>query len=100
MTLTLCRACARSSARRAHASDGGGSRVLGVRPEQVGSLVEAGDRGLAAEGAVWSLMVVVVQPAVKGGGAFGAVAIERAVGPAAEHGADQALGFAIGLGSV
>jgi len=43
---------------------------LAVRPEQVGSLVEAGDRGLAAEGAVWAVMVVVVQPAVKGGGAL------------------------------
>jgi hypothetical protein len=63
-------------------------RDLAVSPEQVGSLVEASDRGLAAEGAVWALMVVVVQPAVKGRGAFCAVAIEGAVGPAAKHGAD------------
>jgi len=33
-------------------------------------LGEASDRGLAGEGCVWSLMVVGVQPAVKGGGAF------------------------------
>src|SRR4051794_6798053 len=42
-------------------------------------------------------MVVVVEPGVKGCGPFGAVAVERAVGPAAEQGADEALGFAVGL---
>jgi hypothetical protein len=45
-------------------------------------------------------MVVVVEPSVKGCGAFGAVAVDRAVGPAVEHGADQVFGFAVGLGSV
>src|SRR4051794_41846991 len=45
-------------------------------------------------------MVVVVQPAVKGGGAFGAGAVERAVGPAAEHGSDEALSLAVGLRAV
>src|SRR5215210_3463780 len=42
-------------------------------------------------------MVVVPEPVVKGGGAFVAVAVDRAVGPAAEHGADEALCFAVGL---
>src|SRR5215212_1919852 len=45
-------------------------------------------------------MVVVVDPAVKGCGAFFAVAVERAVGPAAEHGADEAFCFSVGLRSV
>ncbi len=44
-------------------------------------------------------MVVVEEPAVKGGGAFVACAVDGAVGPAVEHGADQALGFAVGLRS-
>ena len=47
-----------------------------------------------------SVMVVVPEPSVKGGGAFGAVAVDRAVGPAAEEGADEPFGFAVGLGSV
>ena len=42
-------------------------------------------------------MVVGVEPAVKGFGAFSVGAVERAVGPAAEHGADEALCFAVGL---
>src|SRR5215218_4063506 len=41
-------------------------------------------------------MVVVRKPAVKGCGAFAAGAVERAVGPAAEQGADEAFGFAVG----
>ena len=45
-------------------------------------------------------MVVVPEPAVKGGGALRAGAVDRAVGPAAEQGADEALGFAVGLGPV
>src|SRR4051794_41279115 len=45
-------------------------------------------------------MVVVVEPSVKGCGAFGAVAVERAVGPAGEHGADETLGLAVGLWAV
>jgi hypothetical protein len=45
-------------------------RGLGVSPEQVGSLVESSDGRLVAEGAVSSAMVVVVEPAVKGGSAF------------------------------
>lgn len=44
-------------------------------------------------------MVVVPEPAVKGGGAFCACAVDGAVGPAVEHGADEALGFAVGLGA-
>src|SRR3954447_24090526 len=42
-------------------------------------------------------MVVVPEPAVKGGGAFSAGAVDRAVGPAAQHGPDEAFGFAVGL---
>ena len=42
-------------------------------------------------------MVVVPEPAVKGGGAFGAGAVDRAVGPAGEEGADEAFCFAVGL---
>src|SRR3954466_7086903 len=42
-------------------------------------------------------MVVGVEPAVKGGGAFSVGAVERAVGPAAEHGADEALCLSVGL---
>src|SRR3954471_21777286 len=45
-------------------------------------------------------MVVVPEPAVKCCCAFGAVAVDGAVGPAGEHGADEALGFAVGLRSV
>src|SRR6059036_124704 len=42
-------------------------------------------------------MVVVPEPAVKGGGAFLACAVDGAVGPAGEHGADEAFGFAVCL---
>src|SRR5215218_3516642 len=42
-------------------------------------------------------MVVVPEPAVKGCGAFGAVAVDRRVCPAVEHGADEAFGLAVGL---
>src|SRR6476620_7932747 len=44
-------------------------------------------------------MVVAPEPAVKGGGALGAGGVDRAVGPAGEHGADQALRLAVGLRS-
>src|SRR4051794_9739352 len=42
-------------------------------------------------------MVVVPEPAVKGAGAFLACAVDRAVGPAVEHGADEAFCFAVCL---
>src|SRR5688572_13712671 len=42
-------------------------------------------------------MVVVPEPAVKGGGAFGAGAVDGAVGPSVEQCADEALGLAVGL---
>jgi uncharacterized membrane protein YbhN (UPF0104 family) len=45
---------------------------LDVGPSQVVQLVEAGGRGLVAEGAVWAAMVVGPEPAVKGCGAFSA----------------------------
>src|SRR5947209_1390813 len=44
-------------------------------------------------------MVVVPEPAVKCAGAFVAGAVDRAVGPAVDQGADEAFGFAVGLGS-
>ena len=47
-----------------------------------------------------SLVVVVPEPAFEGGGSFAAVAVERAVGPAAQECSDEALGFAVGLWSV
>ena len=46
--------------------------LLAVGPSQVVQLVEASDGRLVAEGAVWAAMVVGPEPAVKGGGAFGA----------------------------
>ena len=49
---------------------------------------------------MFAVMVVVPEPAVKGCGAFGAGAVDRAVGPAGEEGADEAFGFAVGLGPV
>src|SRR3954469_6509926 len=75
-------------------------RRRGVRPEEVVQLVEASDGRLVAEGAVWSSAIVEVDPAGEGGGAFGAVAVDRAVGPASQQGADEAFGFAVGLGAV
>jgi hypothetical protein len=42
---------------------------------------------------------LVPEPAVKGFGAFAAGAVDRAVGPAAEEGADEAFYFAVGSGS-
>ena len=54
-----------------------GQRGLGVGPRQVVQLVEASDGRLAAQGAVWSAMVVGPEPAVKRGGAFAAGAVER-----------------------
>jgi hypothetical protein len=86
--------------REQFASDIQRIRRLGVGPEEVVQLVEAGDRWLVAEGAVWSAAIVEVESAGEGGVAFGAVAIDGAVGPAAERGADEPFGFAVGLGSV
>src|SRR5450755_201350 len=45
-------------------------------------------------------MVVVPEPSVRGSGSFDAVAIDGAVGPAGDQGANEAFGFAVGLGSV
>jgi hypothetical protein len=42
-------------------------------------------------------MVVVPEPAVKRVAAFDAGAVDGAVGPAVEEGADEALGFAVAL---
>ena len=49
---------------------------------------------------MFAVMVVVIEPAVKCVGERGAGAVDRAIGPAAEEGADEAFGFAVGLGSV
>jgi hypothetical protein len=45
-------------------------------------------------------MVVVPKPAVKGRGALVACAVDGAVGPAGEQGADEALGLSVRLWSV
>src|SRR2546428_4024809 len=45
-------------------------------------------------------MVVVPEPAVKGGGAFGARAVDGAVGRAVDQGADEAFRFPVCLGPV
>ena len=42
-------------------------------------------------------MVVVPEPSVKCFGALGAVAVDRAVVPASDEGADESFGFAVGL---
>ena len=52
---------------------------------------------MRADACVSAVMVVTVDPAVKGCGAFVAGAVDSSVGPAAEQGADEALGFAVGL---
>jgi hypothetical protein len=57
---------------------------LVVGPEEVVQLVEAGDGWLLAEGAVWSAAIVEVDPAGERGGALVAVAVDGAVGPAAQ----------------
>ena len=76
----------------------GETRCLAVGPEYVVPVerVEALERGLAAEAAVWSSASVVVEPAGECVAAFVAVAVDRAVGPAAEQGANEALGFSVG----
>jgi hypothetical protein len=64
------------------------------------SSVEASDGRLVAERAVEPAVIVEVDPAGERGGAFGAVAVDGAVGPAAYEGADDALGFPVGPGAV
>ena len=76
------------------------SALLVVRPEEVVPLVEASDGRLVADGAVWSLAIVEVQPAGERGDAFAAVAVDRGVGPAAEHRADEPFGLAVGLRAI
>ena len=46
---------------------------------------------------MWSAAIVEVEPAGECGVAFGAVAVDRCVGPAAEHGADEPFGLTVGL---
>src|SRR2546421_2004007 len=45
-------------------------------------------------------MVVVPEPSVKGGSTLVAVAVDRTICPAAEHGADESLSLPIRLGPV
>ena len=45
---------------------------------------------------MWSSAIVEVEPALEGSAAFGGVAVDGAVGPAAEHRADEAFGFSVG----
>src|SRR5215212_8391925 len=72
-------------------------RALAVGPRNVVQLGKPGDRWLVAERAVWSVMVVVPDPSVKGGDAVGAGGVDgAAIGPAAKHRADKALGLAVG----
>ena len=47
------------------------------------------------KGAVWSASIGEVEPAGEGEAPLLAVALDGAVGPAAEQGADEALGFAV-----
>jgi hypothetical protein len=49
---------------------------------------------------VWSLASVVVDPAGERAASFVAVAVDRAVGPAAEQGADEAFCFPVSARSV
>ena len=55
---------------------------------------------MAAEAAVWSSPIVEVEPAGERSASLVAVAVDGAVGPAAEQGADEALRFAVGAGPV
>jgi hypothetical protein len=68
-----------------------GATGLVVRPEEVvpGQLREAAGRGLVAEGAMRSSVVVVLEPDAQRGGALRAVAVDGAVGPAGEQGTDE-----------
>jgi hypothetical protein len=61
--------------------------------------LSSSERGLMAEGG-GSVASVKVKPAGERGVAVGAAGVDRAVGPAAEHGADESFRFAVGLGSV
>src|SRR5437764_6171080 len=70
-------------------------QALGVRPSHVVQLAEPSAGCSVAEGAVWSTPVIELEPAGQAGGALGARAVDRAVGPAAEQRADEALGFAV-----
>src|SRR3954453_21599941 len=73
---------------------------LAGRPEEIVQLGEASGGCLVAEGAVGSAAIVEVQPAGQGGVALGAVAVDGAVGPTAEHRSDEPLGLAVGLRAV
>ena len=59
---------------------------------------EPGDRGLAADGAMRPVPIVVMQPVRQGLGAFLRVAIETNVRPLEQRGLDEAFGLAIGTG--
>ena len=72
-------------------------RELAVRPSQVVPCerFQPPEWRLVVKGAVWSASIGEVEPAGEGEAPLLAVAVDGAVGPAAEQGADEALGFAV-----
>src|SRR4051794_5464552 len=66
-------------------------------PSQV---VDGVDGWASVEGGVASMMVVVVEPAVKAAGSFGFGAVGAHVGPFVGQGPVEAFDFAVGLGAV
>src|SRR5262245_50732170 len=73
-------------------------RRLDVRPEEVGpELVEASCGCSSAKGAVFALVVISPEEAVKRSGALCAVTVDRGIGPLREHRANEALRLAVGL---
>jgi len=69
-------------------------RALDVLPTDV---VNAADRGLASDGAVWSSRVVVVEPVWQRGGAVVVGAVDEAVGPFPRHRLVEALDLPVCL---
>ena len=71
--------------------------TLAVRPSQVVPCerFQPLEWRLVVKGAVWLASIVEVEPAGEGEAPRLAVAVDGAVGPAAEQGADEALGFAV-----
>ena len=64
-----------------------------------GEVGQAGDRWLASDGGVGSVVIVEVEPAGRAV-AGGFVTVEPGVGPAVGQGAVEAFDLAVGLGSV
>jgi len=81
--------------RRVSAARATRARLAAIPDEVVPD--HAGDRGVAAEGAVWSLVILEVEPGGQCVAAFAAGFADAAAGTAVEHGADEAFGNADGL---